>query len=240
MTRHSPEYIASLEAENSALREMINRKPKPRRMVDILALVCGETGVARSEMLKRCGDRHIAWARHDAMRLMYEAGHSSTKIGEFFGMESSSVLYGVKMSRERESQTIQKARTMGGVMVELIEVLRNEVSDLKSEKSAMAREISILKLRIYELSRADGEISHARTAKMSDIIEKVCSDAGISRDEIMSRQRTNRIAKQRQLAMRLMHEAGHSSPKIGEFFGMDHSTVLYGINRSRERTSPAV
>lgn len=106
MTLHSGSYIASVEAENSALREMINRKPKPKSMVDILALVCGETGVTRKEILSRCRTRYIAWARHDAMLLMYEAGHSSPKIGEFFGMDHSTVLYGINRSRKRTSPAV--------------------------------------------------------------------------------------------------------------------------------------
>ena len=40
------------------------------------------------------------------------------------------------------------------------------------------------------------------------------------------------IVTARQVAMALMVQAGLSTPKVGAFFGRDHSTVIHGVRRA--------
>ena len=65
------------------------------------------------------------------------------------------------------------------------------------------------------------------------IVEIVCDHFQISMDQILSKSRTNEIAKPRMIAMYLAKTmTGASQDAIGSFLGgRDHSTVIHGIKR---------
>jgi chromosomal replication initiator protein len=68
------------------------------------------------------------------------------------------------------------------------------------------------------------------------IVEIVCDHFQISMDQILSKSRTNEIAKPRMIAMYLAKNmTGASQDAIGSFLGgRDHSTVIHGIKRVEE------
>ncbi len=68
------------------------------------------------------------------------------------------------------------------------------------------------------------------------IIEVVSEHFGITVDQIMSKSRTNDVAKPRQIAMYLCKTmTDHPLESIGQLLGgRDHSTVLYGINKVKD------
>ncbi len=72
-------------------------------------------------------------------------------------------------------------------------------------------------------------------APMAIIAADEAARAGITADEIMTGT-THHIAHARQDAMRRIREGlGYSLPRIGRFFGRDHSTVVYGLRASAAR-----
>ena len=73
------------------------------------------------------------------------------------------------------------------------------------------------------------------SARMSEIAARVAAAYRLSMAEIRGPFRQARIAHPRQEAMRIMYEAGYSTPRIGRFFRRDHTTVLHGVRAARLR-----
>ena len=65
------------------------------------------------------------------------------------------------------------------------------------------------------------------------IIDVVCEHFHITKEQMISKSRSNDIAKPRQIAMYLCKNmTGVSLENIGELLGgRDHSTVIHGINK---------
>jgi chromosomal replication initiation ATPase DnaA len=75
----------------------------------------------------------------------------------------------------------------------------------------------------------------AERRRMREIIAEVSQTSGVSIAELRSPARHRRIAWPRQAAMLLMYEAGHTLPEIAEYLHRDHTTILHGIKRARQR-----
>jgi chromosomal replication initiator protein len=77
---------------------------------------------------------------------------------------------------------------------------------------------------------------------IADIKAAACEQFGVSAEELVSSQRTTRLAWPRQVAMYLARELTHESlPAIGrEFGGRDHTTVLHAWRRTSEKISTNV
>ncbi len=72
---------------------------------------------------------------------------------------------------------------------------------------------------------------------IASIQDAICKHFGISREDLLSRSRAQRLAWPRHVAMYLTRElTDHSLPVIGRHFGgRDHSTVLNACRRASER-----
>ena len=74
---------------------------------------------------------------------------------------------------------------------------------------------------------------------IADVQEAVCAVLHLSRDDLLSTQRTARVSSARQLAMYLSRElTGLSLARIAEAFRRDHSTVVYAIRRVESTLEP--
>jgi len=68
-----------------------------------------------------------------------------------------------------------------------------------------------------------------------DIINAVCHEFDLTRDELLSNQRHASVAHPRILAMSLARELTNSSfPAIGRIFNRDQSTVQSAFRRAKE------
>lgn len=77
--------------------------------------------------------------------------------------------------------------------------------------------------------------SKAKEITVDLIIELVANYHNISIEDIKGKVRTRNIAVPRQIAMYLSRElTGESLPKIGEYFGKDHSTVIHACTKISE------
>ncbi len=77
-------------------------------------------------------------------------------------------------------------------------------------------------------------MSNAPTADLRDVMTALLAEyPHLTRDLLVSKQRTRRIARPRQVAFLLSRELTPASlPKIGRFYGgRDHTTVLHGCRR---------
>ena len=69
------------------------------------------------------------------------------------------------------------------------------------------------------------------TPRIADIQASVCKHFALSREDLLSRDRCQRIARPRLIAMHLTRRLTIKSfPQIGRAFERDHSSVIYADN----------
>jgi chromosomal replication initiation ATPase DnaA len=74
--------------------------------------------------------------------------------------------------------------------------------------------------------------------KATEILDAVADAYRMSAKRILSRERTQRTARARQVVMFLLREKlKWSFPVIGEFMNRDHSTAIHGYNLLRKSIS---
>lgn len=77
-------------------------------------------------------------------------------------------------------------------------------------------------------------------SEMRAIARAVAARHRMTLDEMMSASRVRRLARARQEAMYLMVKAERwSLPRIGMFFGKDHTTILHGARAHERRLEEA-
>ena len=73
-------------------------------------------------------------------------------------------------------------------------------------------------------------------APIRAIIESVAAGAGMTLSDMVGKARSRAVSRVRQDAMRAALDAGFSAVRVGIVLGgRDHSTVLYGAHRARDR-----
>ena len=70
---------------------------------------------------------------------------------------------------------------------------------------------------------------------MREIVAQVSRETGVAVADIMGDSRNRNIASARQRAMFIGHERGLSTSQIGAYLSRDHTSVLHGIRREKER-----
>lgn len=70
---------------------------------------------------------------------------------------------------------------------------------------------------------------------MMGIVADVARDNGLTLAEIKSDSRFKAVCWPRQTAFAALLDAGYSSAGVARFFGKDHTTVLHGAGKARER-----
>ena len=91
---------------------------------------------------------------------------------------------------------------------------------------------------LYGSSPATGPTPHVRRRVSVDAIQAaVCEAFSVTRDELVSDERSNRVAWPRQIAMYLAREhTSETLPAIGrQFGGRAHTTVMHAVRRTTER-----
>lgn len=72
--------------------------------------------------------------------------------------------------------------------------------------------------------------------KMHELAELVAERHGVSLAELRGSSHARRFARPRHEAFSLIRAAcGYSYPRIGKYFGRDHTTVLWGIRSHQAR-----
>ncbi len=122
----------------------------------------------------------------------------------------------------------------------VIEFIAQQVqSNIRELEGALTRVLALARTMSYPLSVQTAEQAlgsfqhHATTLDYHHITEVVCSNYGVTEEEIMGRRRTREVAMARQVAMFLMRDMTNMSlPQIGEALGgRDHTTVMHGCNK---------
>lgn len=131
-------------------------------------------------------------------------------------------------------------RTGRQVPNEILEVIaRRMQSNIRELEGALTRIIAYSDLRgvpltIDLVSTALGDIlPRQQKLEPGQIIETVALSFGLTKDQMLGRDRTRQVALSRQVAMYLLREeANFSLPQIGEALGgRDHTTVMYACDK---------
>lgn len=110
----------------------------------------------------------------------------------------------------------------------------DRVATLEAMGAAQAATIAALVGRIAALQAA---LAVPRAVTMLHIAKDAAAAHGITVRQIRSSSRERHIAWPRQIAMAKMREQGFSLQTIADFWGVDHTTVLHGINAANGRES---
>lgn len=90
----------------------------------------------------------------------------------------------------------------------------------------------VLDEKLVEYALAD-LMPESREIEPEQILKTIAHEYGVSLEELLSANRSQRIAFPRQIAMYMLREESELSlPKIGEILGgRDHTTIMYGHNK---------
>lgn len=86
----------------------------------------------------------------------------------------------------------------------------------------------------------EGDFLGRRIGPMRHVILEVARVSGVTPEQITGPSRQRSRVRARQMAMLICHEYCQASlPEIGRVFNRDHSTVKHGVDRTKERITPA-
>ncbi|HNK63237.1 MAG TPA: chromosomal replication initiator protein DnaA [Anaerolineales bacterium] len=133
-------------------------------------------------------------------------------------------------------------RTGRNISDEILEGIAQRVqSNIRELEGALNRIIAYADLSGASLTPSLVEVALAdllpetRNVPPAKVLEAVAAHAEIEVNDLISQNRSSKIAVPRQLAMYILSKIQISSPQIGELLGgRDHSTVLHGIKKVSE------
>jgi chromosomal replication initiation ATPase DnaA len=101
----------------------------------------------------------------------------------------------------------------------------------KNEMKAQERE-----LKKTEFIWAGRHEIRPRSTKREEILYQVLDETGLTKEQLLGRQKINRIVEARhRLCWRLYRETTMSMTAVGNYLDRDHTSVLNGIRRHEER-----
>ena len=117
--------------------------------------------------------------------------------------------------------------------------LRGDIRQIESAVVGLIARASILREPV-NLALARELVSEIRPPEGHDpsslVIELVCRNFKVSREELVSRSRKKRVSQSRQVAMFLLRKfTNESLSAIGERFNRDHATVVYALQSVEKR-----
>jgi chromosomal replication initiation ATPase DnaA len=69
----------------------------------------------------------------------------------------------------------------------------------------------------------------------NNALASLAASHGVTLAELFAAGSSRKLAWPRQAAMALLRDRGWSYPQIGRYFGLKHSTVVYGVKQHVER-----
>jgi chromosomal replication initiator protein len=130
----------------------------------------------------------------------------------------------------------------------LHEIAVGATENVRVLEGAMTRVLAIASLLSEPLStpivrRALGSGDGPQPARQAPTLEAiqdaVCTVNGLTKEELLSKQRSPRVARSRQLAMYMARElTGLSLAEIARGFDRDHTTVLHAVRTVKSRLEP--
>ena len=124
------------------------------------------------------------------------------------------------------------------LIAELIDTNIRELEGALTNASLLAKVEGAEEINARIAERALGDIRRTKGAQRltpQTIIEAVARKYSLTGEDILSSRRSREVTVPRQLAIYLTREMlSHSTTKIGEEFGRDHSTVMHACKKAEE------
>lgn len=134
-------------------------------------------------------------------------------------------------------------RAMRAVPPEILNLIARQIqSNIRELEGALTRVLAYADLsgqplttEMVEIALAD-MIPQRINTEPDQIVAAVAGAFGVSKERMLSRDRSREVALPRQIAMYLMREVGNVSlPQIGEAIGgRDHTTVMYACDKIKD------
>jgi chromosomal replication initiation ATPase DnaA len=67
------------------------------------------------------------------------------------------------------------------------------------------------------------------------LVSRIALANGLTYEQLMSRTRVHRVSHARWEVFHALHKRGWSLPQIARHWGMDHTTVLWGLRKIKQR-----
>ena len=100
-------------AEHERLRLLSMMTPNERRKL-LVAQACAEAGVSLEDVMGSCRLSKVCRVRQKMFSIFRDEGMTLPEIGRFFGRDHTTVLYGIKVERERQWAGEQEQTFTGG------------------------------------------------------------------------------------------------------------------------------
>lgn len=143
----------------------------------------------------------------------------------------------VKSSAQGVSLPEDVAQALAVQAVENVRELEGMLTQVLARAQLGRQPLTVaLAQQVLRLSSVQAIQEPAKKPNISRILEATATYHQLSLDDLLSKRRTQKIARARQIAMYLAREETNASlPQIGEALGgRNHSTVLYGCNKIAE------
>jgi chromosomal replication initiation ATPase DnaA len=111
----------------------------------------------------------------------------------------------------------------------------SSMSTKLEEMESIVEELRTVISRQRELIRKFADESEMPIPLVNDILMTVAEYYNVTKTEIVGLQRPHRFVLPRQIIYFLASEWGYSYPHIGRACNRDHTTCLYGANRTRKK-----
>jgi chromosomal replication initiator protein len=134
-------------------------------------------------------------------------------------------------------------RAMRNVPPDILNLIARQIqSNIRELEGALTRVLAYADLsgqpmtaELVQITLAD-MLPQRTNIEPAHIVTAVASAYGLTRDQLLGRDRSREVALPRQIAMYLMREVGNISlPQIGDAIGgRDHTTVMYACDKVRD------
>jgi chromosomal replication initiation ATPase DnaA len=131
-----------------------------------------------------------------------------------------------RRQREQAEEALRRAQ-------ERETALLTQIAEEQARIAAAALEERLAELQRQSAELAEQAAIEANRPRVKTIIQAACVHFGLTRADLLSRRRTPRVARPRQVVMFLAKELTPASlPEIGRRMGdLDHTTILHGIRK---------
>ena len=148
---------------------------------------------------------------------------------------------------ETRAAIVRRKASMGSAEVpnEVVHLLAESItSNIRELEGAVTKVLGLatimerpVDVSLAEQALHDGNSVRSRQITLADVMDLITHEFSISAKDLTSKRRTQVISLPRQIGMFLSREhTDHSLEEVGRFFGnRDHTTVLYAVNKIKER-----
>ncbi len=141
------------------------------------------------------------------------------------------IKHGHLLCDEALKAALDEVNGLRGVMENLLAQLDVAITDVEAERNRLIARQGGENIKVAGIKGA-----RVPESKAQKIIREISAEYGVTFDAMRSTKRQRPIVRAKQACFyRIYNETNHSFPTIARMFKLDHTTVLHGYNKERER-----